>query len=76
MQIEIMRYQNREDLLTVRDYRCKLLFDLADYPEVRRHFRKLAAFATPTLMDLKKCAPNAENLSEVFNVSLCKCWKG
>jgi KDO2-lipid IV(A) lauroyltransferase len=60
------------------DYRFKLLFDFADYPPIRRHYRKRSALLTLSLSDLKRLAAprlspeNRDNLSEILWAALCR----
>ncbi len=70
-------YSTIEETL-LDDYRCKLIFDLASYPPIRRHYLSLSAFEVLDLQALKKLAqphmpPHRENdLSTILKRALCR----
>ncbi len=52
---EIIPYQSEKDTLK-SDYRFKLIFNLASYPHIERHYKRLAAFEVVSLPELHAMA--------------------
>lgn len=52
--VEEVLYEDLDHLLSIRDYRCKLVFNLTPHTVLSSHFLHLATFHVITLTDLAK----------------------
>jgi len=69
---KVFFYTSQKDLF-LKDYRFKLVLNLANYEPLKKHYLKLSASSVPTLHDLKKLAPpTSKNLSQILTSTLCK----
>ena len=74
---DIVFYDNLKDTL-IDDYRCKLIFDLANYPPLQKYYLSRSAFEILTLEDLKKLAhPHLpthlrDDFSAILKRALCR----
>lgn len=71
-------YYDREIETKKEDFRFKLIFDFAEYPETHKHYEKFSAFEVLTMNSLKELAKQhltqdiEENPSEIFKRALCR----
>ena len=68
---EVLRYRCEEELLR-QDYRFKLVFNFTDCGQVRRHYKKLAAFTVVSLEEIRALAECDAPFPETLKRALLK----